>query len=180
MIGAAVLLLLLVVVAPALLEGPDEPASAPEEISAEQPATRVETIVLDLAPGSAQQVDEPVAEPEPEPIAAAPQVAKVAEPPAPKPAPKPASQPVAASGAAAGSFIVQLGIFSSAENADKFAARIRKRGFTVRQAKVSAASGTLHRVYVGPRKTRKDAEELAAVMGNSGYKGIVTSLEQGS
>jgi outer membrane biosynthesis protein TonB len=105
MIGAAVLLLLLVVVAPALLEGPDEPASAPEEISAEQPATRVETIVLDLAPGSAQQVDEPVAEPEPEPIAAAPQVAKVAEPPAPKPAPKPASQPVAASGAAAGSFI---------------------------------------------------------------------------
>ena len=48
------------------------------------------------------------------------------------------------------------------------------------KAKVSAASRTLHRVYVGPRKTRKDAEELAAVMGNSGYKGIVTSLEQGS
>lgn len=181
MLGAVVLLVLLVVVAPSLLDGSDNDSDQLELSELASPnETRIETIVLDVAPGSATPDTIAVAVLKPEPV-----VAPTPKPTAkPKPVPtRPVAKPVVAKPAAplpqtaAGDFIVQLGVFSSWDNASKFSSRIKAKGFSVKQMQVSAASGALSRVYVGPRETRAAAEKLVGVMANSGYEGIVIALD---
>lgn len=181
MLGAVVLLVLLVVVAPSLLDGSDNDSDQLELSELASPnETRIETIVLDVAPGSATPDTIAVAVLKPEPVVA-PTPKPIAKP---KPVPtRPVAKPVVAKPAAplpqtaAGDFIVQLGVFSSRDNASKFSSRIKAKGFSVKQMQVSAASGALSRVYVGPRETRAAAEKLVGVMANSGYEGIVIALD---
>lgn len=185
MLGAVVLLVLLVVVAPSLLDGSDNDSDQLELSELASPnETRIETIVLDVAPGSATPDTIAVAVLKPEPVVA-PTPKPTPKPTAkPKPVPtRPVAKPVVAKPAAplpqtaAGDFIVQLGVFSSWDNASKFSSRIKAKGFSVKQMQVSAASGALSRVYVGPRETRAAAEKLVGVMANSGYEGIVIALD---
>ncbi len=189
MLGAVVLLVLLVVVAPSLLDGSDNDSVQLELSELASPnETRIETIVLDVAPGSATPDTIAVAVLKPEPVVAPTPKStpkSTAKPKAkPKPVPtRPVAKPVVAKPAAplpqtaAGDFIVQLGVFSSWDNASKFSSRIKAKGFSVKQMQVSAASGALSRVYVGPRETRAAAEKLVGVMANSGYEGIVIALD---
>lgn len=191
MLGAVVLLVLLVVVAPSLLDGSDNDSVQLELSELASPnETRIETIVLDVAPGSESAIDHQRSRATPGTIAVAvlkpePVVAPTPKPTAkPKPVPtRPVAKPVVAKPVAplpqtaAGDFIVQLGVFSSWDNASKFSSRIKAKGFSVKQMQVSAASGALSRVYVGPRETRAAAEKLVGVMANSGYEGIVIALD---
>jgi len=193
MLGAVVLLVLLVVVAPLLLDGSDNDSDQLELSELASPnETRIETIVLDVAPGSATPDTIAVAVLKPEPVVA-PIPKPTAKPTAkstakskakPKPVPtRPVAKPVVVKPAAplpqtaAGDFIVQLGVFSSRDNASKFSSRIKAKGFSVKQMQVPAASGVLSRVYVGPRETLAAAEKLVGVMANSGYEGIVIALD---
>lgn len=203
MVGAVVLLLLLVFVAPALLDGSREEAQPGSKDSATIPTeTRVETIVLDIAPGSdvaasAESAVPPPPEPEvkpppqPEPKPAPKPEPKPAPKPEPKPEPKPAPKPEAKPtpkpepkpaptqtvAEPPGSFIVQLGSFSERKNAESFFNKVKARGFSVKLTQVATDSGPRYRVYVGPRPTREAADELAAIMANSGYKGMIKSID---
>ena len=203
MVGAVVLLVLLVFIAPAMLDGSREVDDPPRSILG-NPETRVETIVLDVAPGSEMSSNEarnsfaaappdttPPVESEviesqvTKPIEALPESApETLEPSKPEalaaqPAepPTPAKPKVTNPPQSAGNYIVQLGIFSSQANAEKFAARIKARGFSVKIMSVAGNTSTMYRVYAGPRQTREDADQLVKVMANSGYKGLVTTID---
>jgi DedD protein len=193
MVGAVVLLVLLVVVAPWLLDGSDNDSDQRELSELASPnETRIETIVLDVAPGSESAIDDQRSSAIPDTVAVTVSEPKTVVAPTPKSTAKPKlvrtrpiAKPVVAKPAAplpqtqtaAGDFIVQLGVFSGRDNASKFSSRIKAKGFSVKQMQVSAASGTLSRVYVGPRETRAAAEKLVGVMANSGYEGIVIALD---
>ena len=154
MIGAVVLLVLLVFVAPAMLDGSND-SSLSESLNSASGSSRVETIILDVAPGS--DVEYKVL----------PGSKKEYE----------LAKPIIS--AASGNYIVQLGIFSSIKNAENFAERIRKRGFIVNKTVISDGSDTFYRVYVGPKNSRSEANELAAIMAKSGYQALVALLEDG-
>lgn len=90
-----------------------------------------------------------------------------------EPAPREAATPAIAQSAATGMFAVQLGSFSSKENAERLAAELRKQGFAAFLSQLDAASGPLHRVRVGPQKDRQAAEAMAQRLAKAGHKGQV-------
>lgn len=97
-----------------------------------------------------------------------------AGPPAPsaeKPKPKPAaeSKPVAA-----GHFVVQLGVFSSAENVQQLRAKLSAGGITTYTE--SLPNGTT-RVRAGAFKQRSQAEQMQAKIALLGMQASVVSLE---
>jgi DedD protein len=72
-----------------------------------------------------------------------------------------------------GMWAVQLGSFSSQENAERLAASLRDQGYAAFLSQLQTASGALHRVRIGPQKDRESAEEIAAQLGKSGHAGQV-------
>jgi DedD protein len=187
-IGAVVLVVFAVLVVPVFLDGPSEdeeivsqavtlPGQDPEE-------RRRQTIVLE------RDREQPVpASQLPAPTQAAPVVLEEASPPArdaeqaveksdPPPAdPVPAAtKPAAAEPAATsatGMFAVQLGSFSSQENAERLAADLRNQGYAAFLSQVESGDRQLHRVRVGPQKDRESAEAVAAQLAKSGHSGQV-------
>ena len=178
-IGAAVLVLFVVLVVPVFLDGPpgdDEIVSerVPLPGQAEQQS---QTVVLD------RDRKEPVpstggseaTQPKPQSVAKQqqPEPAPAQTKPATKPADrtpeeepddeKPAPQPRIAAASSTGMWAVQLGSFSSQENAEKLAADLRKQGFAAFLSQLTTSSGQLHRVRIGPQKDRDSAEAMAAI-----------------
>jgi cell division septation protein DedD len=80
----------------------------------------------------------------------------------------------------AAGFAVQLGSFGQAANAQKYAAELNAKGFAAFVRSGSTATGEIHRVYAGPRPSRDAAQQLAAVLGSAGYRGIVVDLSAGN
>lgn len=74
---------------------------------------------------------------------------------------------------ATGMWAVQLGSFSSQENADKLAADLRSQGYAAFLSQLTRSGAALHRVRVGPQKDRDSAEEIARQLGKGGHKGQV-------
>lgn len=70
---------------------------------------------------------------------------------------------------------VQLGSFSSKENAERLAASLRKQGMAAFLTELGRDGTTLHRVRVGPVATREAAEKLVADLNAKGHKGQVVS-----
>lgn len=143
----------------------DKPAAANvegEALIAQQPAAPV-TSEIDAA----------------EPVAAAP----VSEKPVPavvKPAPKaavaPSAQPskVAAPPSAARSgWAVQLGSFSSRDNAQRLAKQLKGKGYSAYVLGGGGSSGKLYRVRVGPAPDKSAASALAAKLRAAGHTGSV-------
>jgi len=174
MIGAAVLVVLLVVVAPALLDGRKDDGVAPRdegpaiiETREEVAPVRIETIVL-----NGDSAAEPAAsKPEPKP-APAPATGPKAEPktesgsaPAPKPAP-------------VDGWMVQLGSFSAVANARSFADQLKEKGFAAVVTSFRSGNKTMYRVQVGPKESREAAEKLAAQLKKAGHNGIVVSVKK--
>jgi len=191
-IGAVVLVVVVVLVVPVFLDGP--PGS--DEIVSErvplpgQAEQKSQTVVLDrdrTDPVPANAGDEPAQPtPEPQPVtrkaqeesppaqtrptpAPVAQEPKREEPAAQQPEPK-ATAPTAST---TGMWAVQLGSFSSQENAEKLAADLRKQGFAAFLSQLSTASGQLHRVRIGPQKDRASAEAVARRLQEAGQKGQV-------
>jgi len=237
MIGAIALLLLLVIVAPAVLDGsresgldrlsnaqddqdvrtqiivlnePDdpeawqEPKSAAESLQSgavvankpessakakELPVVVESTVTVTpsaapvAAPAPAKAVA-PTATPSSEVATSASAVVSrpvTGDPPKLTVAPEKVETPFAAADAVkAAGFAVQLGSFGQAENARKYAAELSNKGFAAFVRSGSTATGTIHRVYAGPRPSRDAAEQLASVLGSAGYRGIVVDLSAGN
>lgn len=72
-----------------------------------------------------------------------------------------------------GMWAVQLGSFSSAENAERLAADLRKQGYAAFLSQLQTASGALHRVRIGPQKDRDSAEAVAKQLKSGGHNGQV-------
>ena len=180
-IGAAVLVLVVVLVVPVFLDGTpggDEIVSerVPLPGQAEQ---KSQTVVLErdrkdpvpVATGSAP-AQEQKREPPPKPLVKQAEPETVKPDPEPEPA-KPAAEKSAANASSTGMWAVQLGSFSDQENAEQLAADLRKQGFAAFLSQLSTSPGQLHRVRIGPQKDRESAEAMAARLQKAGQKGQV-------
>ena len=78
------------------------------------------------------------------------------------PVSQPQTEPKKPAASTTGMWAVQLGSFSSKENAEKLAADLRKQGYAAFLSQVQTSSGQLHRVRIGPQKDRASAEAMAA------------------
>jgi DedD protein len=70
-----------------------------------------------------------------------------------------------------GDWIVQLGSFSQRANADRLAADLKRKGFSVSVQSGGGTSGTLFRVRAGPVADRPAAETLVTRLSAAGFKG---------
>lgn len=180
-IGAAVLVLVVVLVVPVFLDGTpggDEIVSerVPLPGQAEQ---KSQTVVLerdrkDPVPVATGNATAQKQEPSPKPLVnqAEPETVKPDPEPEAEPA-KPAAEKSAANASSTGMWAVQLGSFSDQENAERLAADLRKQGFAAFLSQLSTSSGQLHRVRIGPQKDRESAEAMAARLQKAGEKGQV-------
>lgn len=197
-IGATVLVLIVVLIVPVFLDGPEND----NEILSQtvplpgQEGSENQTIVLHRdrdqpvpsantnkpAPEAAPASDSPDPEPEvneplpEEPAAAQPAVAETqeVEAPAESPVQKAAAAPAPdEASSSTGMWAVQLGSFGSQENANKLAADLRKQNFTAFLSKLSTGTNELHRVRIGPQKDRESAEKVAEQLAKAGHKGQV-------
>lgn len=169
LIGAAALLLAAVILLPMLLDTTPRPLRDDVSISvvgAPQPITQ--------PAGSAPLIDEKIAEPVPAPSEPPPAV----EPPekAGKTSPAQAVRPAPPAAApAAEKFAVQVAALSTAAAAKDLVARLKKGGFAAYIEAVSTASGTLHRVRVGPFASRDEAQRAAEKVKAAGHRATVVS-----
>ena len=163
MVGAVVLVLLLVLLAPALLDGRAGIEQADLYASSLETGTerRTEVIVLNA----------PVTAPRPAVEQKVVKAAVASKPAAGKPAPR------AKSGAAPPEgYYVQVNAFADRQNADRYATEIGGEGFDVTVIRGTASSGTIYRVYSGPVENRDSASDLAGQLADKGYQGIVVQL----
>lgn len=72
-----------------------------------------------------------------------------------------------------GMWVVQLGSFSSKENAENLAASLRKQGYAAFLSQLKTSSGELQRVRIGPQKDRESAKAMAVRLLKVGHKGQV-------
>lgn len=179
-IGAAVLVLVVVLVVPVFLDG----TPGGDEIVSErvplpgQTEQKSQTVVLDRdrkdpvpaatgsVPAQNQQEEPPtpvVKQAEPEPVKPDPEPERT----------KPAAEEPAATASTTGMWAVQLGSFGDQGNAERLAADLRKQGFAAFLSQLSTSSGQLHRVRIGPQKDRESAEAMAARLQKAGHKGQV-------
>ena len=178
MIGATVLVVLVVLIAPALLDRQRDAEPVGQPVQLPEPEMRTETIYLtgsdpEREPSTWQgqattaERGEPVepaasnSAPAPEPAAPVP----AAEPPKSKASDRPGE-----------GWAVQLGSFSARDNADTFVATLLGEGYPSFVVSASTSSKTLYRVYAGPRMLRDEADQLARRLARAGHEGLVVSL----
>ncbi len=189
-IGAIVLVIFVVLVVPIFLDGPPSDGEIVSErvLLPGQEDQDTKTVVLDRERS------------EPNPAASNPQMARTTKPvtlPAPE-AKKPDARPVVdepAESASArvepqsdppsqqtapepavsstGMWAVQLGSFSSKDNAEKMAADLRKQGYGAFLSQLQTSAGPMHRVRIGPQEDRAGAEAMAARLLKVNHKGQV-------
>lgn len=186
-IGAAVLVVIAVLIVPIFLDGPSPDSENVQESitlpGQDGESVKQKTIVLDRdrdqpvpAPreGDEPKAEEPkTEEPKGEPEKVVTQVkeeAPVVAKPEPKKTP---AEPAAAAQSSTGMWAVQLGSFSSQDNAERLAADLRKQGYAAFLSQLQTSSGKLQRVRVGPQKNRAEAESVASKLSAKGHKGQV-------
>ena len=192
-IGAAVLVVFVVLVVPIFLDGPPQEGEVVSErvLLPGQEDQETKTVVLERErsvpiPAASSNQEQRPAVPEPaieQPVAEAaaentvaqtanPEVEATPEPDVEQAAES--SPPVVASTASTtGMWAVQLGSFSSKDNAEGLADRLRRQGYAAFVSQVSTANGTMHRVRIGPQKDRPSAEQMATRLGRVGHQGQV-------
>ncbi len=137
--------------------------AAPEppdrEISLLEPDTPAPDEPTDDAPDLTEPA--PALAPEPEPSETEPETGP--DPDAEtREAPEPADPPAAEPSAADGSFMVQVGSFSSDDTASGMTDRLEALGHSASSDVVVRGEASLHRVRTGPYRTRSDAERAMA------------------
>ncbi len=113
------------------------------------------------AGGAAQPAAEPAAEPAARPAPAAEPQARPASRPATTAPARPAAEDPALLPQADGGWLVQVGSFGQAENADRAAAKLREKGWDARVKMGNTSDGNLiHRVQIGYFASRQTAEQF--------------------
>ncbi len=180
-IGAAVLVLVVVLVVPVFLDGPpEEGAVVSERVPLPGQADQeTRTVVLDrdrstpVPANDSNQPAETTPRPQPAPVRAATQPEPEPESTQTRTAPAPVAEEPAAQTAAdassTGMWAVQLGSFGNADNAERLAADLRSEGHAAFLSQVSTSAGQRHRVRIGPQKDRAAAEAVAAKLREAGH-----------
>lgn len=182
MVGAACLLAVLVLVVPAILDGnPDSGATITHPAVEESLDLRTHTIRLDGAerappvptPRQVAPIPESAvqSEPVPPPSADPPAASSSSQALEPVPAREPVRPLAQEALAGSGDWVVQLGSFSRRDNADRLAAELQRKGFSVSVQGGGGSSGTLFRVLAGPGANRAAAEALAGRLAAAGFTG---------
>jgi DedD protein len=187
-IGAAVLVVFVVLVVPVFLDGPPQSGEIVSErvpLPGQAAENETRTVVLERDRDEPVPVPAPVAEPQaqpqqkagpvsqPEPESQPVSVARAEPEPEPGPAKPAARQAAPENVSSTGMWAVQLGSFGNQENAERLAADLRKQGFAAFLSQLSTDSGQLHRVRIGPQKDRESAEAMAARLAKAGHRGQV-------
>ncbi len=196
MVGAAVLIVALVLVVPAILDGPKRTAQR-EPGGAELADTPMRTVTIRPAAAPSRP---PVPTPRPAGESAPPAQAEMAAhmaaaakaaaeikpaagPTAPPPSapagladpPTPAVPPAASSSGSAAvhppGWAVQLGSFARRDNATRLAQAVEGKGFSSYLEPLNSGGRTLYRVRVGPVADREAAGRLASRLAAAGYRG---------
>lgn len=201
MVGAGVLIIALVVIGPALLDGGRSPQTDPDLPAVPADGQRTHTVRLnDLAaterPPPASVVPPPQAPVVPAAPAKSPPpsaVSIVSPPPAaektaagPGPDRLAAAKPLADKAtvptpapvpgkapSSAGGWFVQVGTFGQRENAERLATQLKGKGFPASVSLTQRDGKSMHRVRVGPAGGRADAESLAARLASAGHRGQI-------
>jgi DedD protein len=176
-IGAAALVIVVVLVVPVFLDGPPEEG---EVISEKVPLPGqaeqgTKTVVLDRDRSNPVPTNgnSQAAETTPQPVVAKPEPEP--EPAAKRPAPDPVvaepkqQPPAVTESSATGMWAVQLGSFGNQQNAERLAAELRKQGQAAFLSQVMTTDGQRHRVRIGPQKDRAAAEAVAAELRKAGH-----------
>ncbi|MDH3453082.1 MAG: SPOR domain-containing protein, partial [Gammaproteobacteria bacterium] len=181
MVGAGVLLIALILVVPAVLDGEgDQPARddgtdqaagtmRTHTIRLDRPPKRppVATEVAKSAPVPAQETAKPAPRDKPAarssaPVAPPPKKSESAQAPVKSVTANAATARVADTAPAIDrGWAVQLGSFAQQANARRLAQEVGGKGFPTYLVPLRRSGRTLYRVRVGPRETRGEAEELA-------------------
>ena len=141
------------------------PQSAPNQANPSQPT-----------PGAAPAVAEAPAKVEPQVVAEKPVPEKpVAEQPVPeKPvatvATAPAAERTPAATATGGNWWIQLGSFSSRENAERLQKQLRAAGYPISVSPIKSNGKELYRVRAGPVPSREAAAGLQGRLAAAGHK----------
>lgn len=181
LVGAFVLVVLVVLLVPALLKGPQQPQGA-------APAPQMKSVEVTLDDGKRPDSDDALV-PEPAPPAVVTTPAAVDDEPeraataAPRPAPaatatRPAAgdpAPVAAPREPSGqpAWAVQLGAFSTREKAEGLVTDLRRRGYAAFVLEYRGGGQVLHRVRVGPEQDRARAVAIAERLRKDGFQPVV-------
>lgn len=174
LIGTIVVVVLGVLLIPLWLDGPDPPGPVPRDLP-DSTGVRSQTIELDAAqprpvvPPAPVEAETPAAaatELPPDP--GSPSETGVPAPPMQAANPPAVRADAALKPAAAAGWAVQVGSFTSVENARKLAADLTARGFPARVSTHDDGGARLSRVRVGPVADRADAEALAARLERAG------------
>lgn len=70
---------------------------------------------------------------------------------------------------------MQLGSFSSADNAQRLARELRAKGFTIEVSAVKSGGKELHRVRAGPEADRNAATGLRTRLAAAGQQGTLVA-----
>jgi DedD protein len=170
-VGAAVLVVAVVVFVPMLLEQGKEPQ--------EQPSRSIPSASSQPRPPPPEDAGVrvvPLNRSAPAPAVPA-KPPKPPKPPKPEKAAKPATArekaPAPSAPAVKSGFAIQLGSFSKADNALGLRDRLKAKGY---RAYVKT-SGAITRVYVGPQQTRAEAEQaLKKLLADTKLNGIVVNF----
>ena len=149
--------------------------STPEPAAVAQPPTPAARQSLpESAPGAATPAA-PASRPADPPAKAAAPAPKQEPAAAPKPATATAAKPAATPATASGKWWVQLGSFSSADNAQRLARELRAKGFSVEVSLVKSNGKDLHRVRAGPEASRDAATALRTRLAAAGQQGTLVA-----
>lgn len=160
LIGAIALLAALVILLPMVLD--TEPRRSQNDIAVHIPAPQQVPTTPDPAPIAPP----PTVETNPEPVVAPEPIETK-----PESAPMFAQTPVpAVKPAATGSFFVQVGVFSKADNAKSVQAKLAKNKLVAIADSIKTPSGTRTRVRIGPFANRDEADVMLSQVKRAGEK----------
>jgi DedD protein len=179
-IGAAVLVIIAVLIVPIFLDGPSDDSEIVQERitlpGQEGLDVKQKTVVLELdrdQPTPAPREGDKVKTETPPPTVTTPPKTETSKPTVVAEAKPEPNQTEATQVSSTGMWAVQLGSFSNQENADRLAADLRKEGYAAFLSQLETSKGKLHRVRVGPQKDRAEAESMAGKLSAKGHKGQV-------
>jgi DedD protein len=183
LVGAAVLVLLAVIVIPMILEQPNAPAPQIRRSPIPpKPEGDFSSRIIPLDPPETPLVEAqrakkvPIEPPRSDADASAGTGSSSADGAQPRRAAAPLeSQPATAAGQSGlTAWAVQLGSFSSAQNAVALRDRLRKKGYTAFVEKGRAYGSEITRVFVGPELARDQADKIVKKLyAETRLKGIV-------
>ena len=190
LVGGAVLVGLLLLLALAI--GPRDGVRMPDDEGSESPAAKIAPQPAE--PDIAAVPDEPRREPGPRTVAQWVPPGSVPHAPQPvrafgaptettdkgTPSAGPGEAPDTPAAAARPQWAVQVGSFSSRENADDHSKWFREQGYGVKVVAGNDDGRTLYRVRVGPYESRDKADTAVAELALLGRSGFVSDWEDPS